>query len=113
MNAVTLFGLSGAALVGIGLYGLVTNPEPLRKILAFNLLGSGVFLVFGVVSRRAAASGLGGDPVPQAMVITAIVVAFAATAMAIALVLRLLQETGRSTLSADNPVGTDTDRGNS
>jgi multisubunit Na+/H+ antiporter MnhC subunit len=50
MNAATLFGLSGAALVGFGLYGLVTNPEPLRKILAFNLLGSGVFLVFGVVS---------------------------------------------------------------
>jgi len=114
MNAATLFGLSGAALVGFGLYGLVTNPEPLRKILAFNLLGSGVFLVFGVVSRRAAASGLGGDPVPQAaMVITAIVVAFAATAMAIALVLRLLQETGRSTLSADNSGGTNTDRGNS
>jgi len=110
MNAANLFGLCGAALVGVGLYGLVTNPEPLRKILAFNLLGSGVFLVFGVVAKRAAASGLGGDPVPQAMVITAIVVAFAATAMAIALV-RLLQETGRSTLSADNPGGTD--RGNS
>ena len=55
---------------------------------------------------------LGGDPVPQAMVITAIVVAFAATAMAIALVLRLLQETGRSTLNADNLEGTDV-RGNS
>ena len=113
MNAPALFGLCGAALVGFGLYGLVTNPEPLRKILAFNLLGSGVFLVFGLVSRRAAASGLGGDPVPQTMVITAIVVAFAATAMAIALVLRLLQETGRSTLHVDNPGGTDTDRGNS
>jgi multicomponent Na+:H+ antiporter subunit C len=47
------------------------------------------------------------------MVITAIVVAFAATAMAIALVLRLLQETGRPTLSADNSGGTDTVRGNS
>ena len=57
MNAATLFGLCGAALVGVGLYGLVTNPEPLRKILAFNLLGSGVFLVFGVVARRAAAAG--------------------------------------------------------
>ena len=113
MNAPALFGLCGAALVGFGLYGLVTNPEPLRKILAFNLLGSGVFLVFGVVSRRAAASGLVGDPIPQAMVITAIVVAFAATAMAIALVLRLLEETGRSTLNADNPGGTDKDRGNS
>jgi multicomponent Na+:H+ antiporter subunit C len=113
MNAATLFGLGGAAMVGFGLYGLVTNPEPLRKFLAFYLLGRGVFLVFGFVSRRAAASGLGGDPVPQAMVITAIVVAFAATAMAIALVLRLLQETGRSTLSADNSGGANTDRGNS
>jgi multicomponent Na+:H+ antiporter subunit C len=113
MNAATLFGLCGSALVGIGLYGLITNPEPLRKILAFNLLGSGVFLLFGVIARRAAAAGLGGDPVPQAMVITAIVVAFAATAMAIALVLRLLQETGRTTLSSDDPGSTLADGGNS
>lgn len=112
MNAVTLFGLCGAALVGLGLYGLITNPEPLRKILAFNLLGSGVFLVFGVISRRAAAAGLGGDPVPQAMVITAIVVAFAATAMAIALVLRLLEETGRASLSSDNSGSAGTDGSN-
>jgi multicomponent Na+:H+ antiporter subunit C len=103
MNAASLFGLCGAILVGLGLFGLVTHPEPLRKILAFNLLGSGVFLLFGVIARRAAAAGLGGDPVPQAMVITAIVVAFAATAMAVALVLRLLAETGRATLSPDNP----------
>jgi multicomponent Na+:H+ antiporter subunit C len=97
-----LFGMCGAALAGLGLYGLITNPEPLRKILAFNLLGSGVFLVFGLISRRAAAAGFPGDPVPQAMVITAIVVAFAATALAVALVLRLLEQTGRATLSADN-----------
>ena len=112
MNGATLFGLCGSALVGIGLYGLITNPEPLRKILAFNLLGSGVFLLFGVIARRAAAAGFPGDPVPQAMVITAIVVAFAATAMAIALVLRLLEETGRATLSSDNPGSTVADRGN-
>ena len=37
------------------------------------------------------------------MVITAIVVAFAATALAVALVLRLLEQTGQATLSADNP----------
>jgi multicomponent Na+:H+ antiporter subunit C len=102
MSGANLFGMCGAALVGLGLYGLITNPEPLRKILAFNLLGSGVFLVFGLISRRAAAAGFPGDPVPQAMVITAIVVAFAATALAVALVLRLLAQTGRATLSADN-----------
>ena len=58
----TLFGLCGSALVGLGLYGLVTNPHPLRKVLSFNLLGGGIFLLFGVVARRGAAAGLGGDP---------------------------------------------------
>ena len=62
-----MFGLCAAALVGLGLYGLIANPQPLRKILAFNLLGSGVFLVFGVIARRGAAAGFGGDPVPQAL----------------------------------------------
>ena len=95
MNAATLFGICGAALVGLGLFGLITNPEPLRKILAFNLLGTGTFLIFGVVARRGAAAGLGGDPVPQALVITGIVVAFSATAMAVVLLLRLFEESGR------------------
>ena len=99
MNATTLFGLCGAALVGLGLFGLITNPQLLRKIIAFNLLGSGVFLVFGVIARRGAAAGLGGDPVPQALVITGIVVAFSATALAVTLLLRLFQETGQITFS--------------
>jgi len=103
MSAATLAGLVGAILVGMGLYGLVTHPQPLRKILAFNLLGSGVFLLFGIVARRGAAAGFVADPVPQAMVITGIVVAFSATALAIALLLRLFKETGRATLRFDAP----------
>jgi multicomponent Na+:H+ antiporter subunit C len=98
MNSASIFGLCGAALVGLGLYGLVASAHPLRKILAFNLLGAGVFLVFGVVARRGAAAGLGGDPVPQALVITGIVVAFSATALAVTLLQRLFDETGRVTL---------------
>jgi multicomponent Na+:H+ antiporter subunit C len=109
MSAATVFGLCGAVVVGLGLYGLIANPQPLRKILAFNLLGSGVFLFFGVVARRSAASAFGGDPIPQALVITGIVVAFAATALAIALLLRLFQATGSATLSADTPVGVGND----
>ena len=70
MSGLSLFGLCGSALIGVGLYGLIVNPQPLRKILAFNMIGSGVFLLFGVVARRGAALGMGGDPVPQALVIT-------------------------------------------
>ena len=100
MSETTLFGLCGAALLGLGLYGLICHPGALRKILAFNLIGSGVFLVFGVVARRGAAAGFGGDPVPQALVITGLVVAFAATALAVALVLRVAQSAGRTDLDS-------------
>jgi len=101
MSAVILYGFCSSMLVGMGLFGLITHPQPLRKILAFNLIGSGVFLLFGVVARRGAAAGFGGDPVPQALVITGLVVAFAATALAVALLLRLFQETGQATLETD------------
>jgi multicomponent Na+:H+ antiporter subunit C len=109
MNPVTTFGLWGAVAVGLGLYGMIVNPQPLRKILAFNLLGSGAFLLFGVVARRGAAAGLPGDPVPQAMVITGLVVAFSATALAVALLLRLLRETGYATLHEDTAAGARTE----
>jgi multicomponent Na+:H+ antiporter subunit C len=101
MSPTTLFGLCGAALVGIGLYGLLTEPRLLRKIISFNVVGSGVFLLFGVVARRGAGAGLGGDPVPQALVITGIVVAFSATALAVALLLRLHETGGGVTLDDD------------
>jgi len=101
MSAWTIAGFVGAGLVGIGLYALIVNPDPLRKLLAFNLIGNGVFLVFGIVARRGAIGGFAFDPVPQAMVITGIVVAFAASALAVALMLRLAAETDRATLDPD------------
>ncbi len=112
MNSLTLYGLCAAALVGLGLYGLICLPGLLRKILAFNLLGSGVFLLFGVIGRRGggvltlAETGTDVDPVPQALVITGLVVAFAATAIAVALLLRLADATGRATLEPETaPTG--------
>jgi multicomponent Na+:H+ antiporter subunit C len=89
MNPTVLFGLCAAALVGIGLFGLIVHPAALRKLLSFNLLGAGVFLLFGVAARRGAAAGFASDPVPQALVITGIVVAFSASALAVALLVRL------------------------
>jgi len=100
MNSAMLFGLCGAALIGLGLFGLMSDPHPLRKILGFNLLGGGVFLLLGVIARRGAAAGFHGDPVPQALVITGIVVAFSATALAVALVVRLYQLSGGISLAS-------------
>lgn len=84
-----IFGICAAFLVGLGLYGLIVHPSALRKILSFNVLGGGIFLLFGVIAQRGAAAGLPADPVPQALVITGIVVAFSATALGVAIMLRL------------------------
>jgi multicomponent Na+:H+ antiporter subunit C len=101
----TLFGLCAAILIGLGLFGLLVNPRPLRKILAFNIIGSGVFLMLGAIARRGAGAGMGADPVPQALLITGIVVAFSATALAVALLLKLFDETGSDSLTAEPPPG--------
>ncbi len=101
MSPTAVFGLCAVVVAGLGLYGLIAEPHPLRKLLAFNILGSGAFLLFGVVARRGAVPGLGADPVPRALVITGMVVAFAATALAVALLLRLFHATGSASLRGD------------
>jgi multicomponent Na+:H+ antiporter subunit C len=94
-----LYALAGAALFAIGLAGLLALPHLLRKILAFNILGSGAFLILVGLGQRDGTV----DPVPQAMVLTGIVVAIAATALALALARQLLELSGRMQLPEDRP----------
>lgn len=89
MNEVLIFGLTAAVLIGIGVFGLIVSTDSLRKILAFNIAGTGVFLLAGAIARRGAAAGFEADPVLMALLITGIVVAFSATALAVALLVRL------------------------
>jgi len=105
MNVETLFALCACALVGIGLYGLIVLPHPLRKLVAFNIMGTGVFVLFGALAKRGAAAGMAADPLPQALLITAIVVAFAATAVTVALLLRLIESTDSASLANEPPSG--------
>jgi multicomponent Na+:H+ antiporter subunit C len=80
-----IYALAGVALFVLGLGGVILLAHALRRILAFNLMGSGAFLVLVGLAQRHG----GVDPVPQAMVLTGIVVAVAATALALALARRL------------------------
>jgi multicomponent Na+:H+ antiporter subunit C len=97
MSTGFVFAMAGAALFALGVAGVVLIGHLLRRILAFNLMGSGAFLVLvGLAQRHDVA-----DPVPQAMVLTGIVVAVAATALALALVRRLNALTGQLELPAD------------
>lgn len=85
-----IFACAGVVLFAMGVAGVVLLDHLLRRILAFNLMGSGVFLVLVGLAQRAGMA----DPVPHAMVLTGIVVAVAATALALALARRLFALTG-------------------
>jgi multicomponent Na+:H+ antiporter subunit C len=90
----TLYLIAAAAIFGIGVYGLLLSEHVLRKLLALNLMGSGVFLLLVTLGAGEGAP----DPVPQAMVLTGIVVAVSATAFALSLLVRLYHETGSTSL---------------
>lgn len=83
-----LYALSGAMLFAIGLVAVFVAPHPVRRILAANVMGSGVFLVLVALARRAPTGP--PDPVPHALVLTGIVVSVSATALGLALARRVL-----------------------
>ena len=97
-----LFALTGAATVGLGLYGFIVRRHPLRQLLAVNVAGAGVFLMFSGLGRGAGST----DPFPQALVITGIVITVALTAFGAAMILRLAEERRTGT----HPCGDEKDK---
>ena len=92
MSPLLTYGVAGAMLIAVGLYALIVRRHLLRKIIALNVIGNGVFLTL-----VAAASRLGTpDPVPHAMVLTGIVVSVCATGLALALADRVQAAAGES-----------------
>lgn len=99
MTGALLFACVGAILFALGFAGVVLLGHLLRRILAFNVMGSGAFLILVGLAQRDGSA----DPVPQAMVLTGIVVAVAATALALALTRRLHALTGKLEIPTDEP----------
>lgn len=83
----TIYGLAGAGLFALGLRAALLHQSLLGRVLAVNICGSGVFLVLVALAYRGPT--LVPDPVPHALVLTGIVVAVSATALALALGRRL------------------------
>lgn len=86
MTQALLYGLSGAVLIATGLAGVVMSRALIRRILGLNVLGTGIFVVIVALARRG--PGI-PDPVSHALVLTGIVVTVSATAVALALAVRL------------------------
>ena len=84
-----LYGLAGVCLLALGARAMLIDQVLLRRVLGLNIMGAGVFLSLIAVAYRG--SELPADPVPHALVLTGIVVAVSATALALALARRLAE----------------------
>lgn len=91
MSQVLLFSLAAALLFCIGIFGFFAHRHVLRKVLAFNVMGNAVFMLFIAIAAR---DPQRTDPVPHALVLTGIVIAISATAFALALARQYYRKTG-------------------
>lgn len=99
MTPELLYALAGGLLFHLGLLGVLGRAHLFWKVLGFNFMGSGIFLLLVAAAPRL--PGGGADPVPQALALTGIVVAVSATALALAMALRVATRAGRPYLSED------------
>ncbi len=104
----TLAMTTGFVLILIGLYGALTNRNLLRMIVGFTIADTGVHIVLvavGALPGRTApildaavppAEALARivDPIPQALVLTAIVIGLGVTALMLAYAYRLFVRRG-------------------
>ena len=81
------YGLAGIILFLLGVWSFLIHASLLRKLIALNIMGGGVFHILMAVAYRGIEAA--PDPVPHALVLTGIVVAVSATALALTLGQRL------------------------
>lgn len=100
--------VTGFMLILLGLYGLLTNRNILRMVVSLSVANTGVNLVLvavGYIRGRTApildaavphvdAANRIIDPLPQALVLTAIVIGVGVTALMLAYVLKLYETKG-------------------
>jgi len=75
----------------VGFLGLLVNKDLLKKIISLDVMGTGVVSLFVVISSRQGRkvpipfSPETADPLPQALIITAIVISFATISLLVVL----------------------------
>lgn len=100
MLSIAVYG-TAITLILIGLYAVLTKKHLIKIVIGLSIMDAGIHLLFvavGYISGGTApifspgnedAAARMVDPVPQALVLTAIVIGFAVTALALSLVIRL------------------------
>jgi len=88
-------------LVAVGLFVLINDENFVKKVIGLNILQTGVFLFFVTSAYRVdgraplvTTAGPFVNPLPHVLILTAIVVGVAVTAVALTLVVRIYGEYG-------------------
>jgi multisubunit Na+/H+ antiporter MnhC subunit len=109
----TILLVTGFGLALIGLWGMLTHRNIMRIIIGFTLFDTGLHIVMvatgyvtggtaPIIDRALTAAEAGRraiDPIPSALVVTAIVIGFSVTAVMLGFAVRLYD--ARKTLSID------------
>jgi multicomponent Na+:H+ antiporter subunit C len=102
------------ALFCIGLYAVVARDNLIKKLLGLNIMETAVFafiVTSGMIDRGTApiaGPGIAGpfaSPLPQALILTGIVVAVSVTALALGLIIEIYRQCG--SIEADELKGAD------
>ncbi|PSP61624.1 cation:proton antiporter [Halobacteriales archaeon QH_8_64_26] len=98
--------LAVVVLSGIGMYMMIENRNLVKKVIGMNVFQTAIFLFFittayvegGAPAILESGGGGGGgpyvSPLPQVLILTAIVVGVSLTAVALALIVRIYAEYG-------------------
>ena len=87
MTTELIYAFAGIGLIGIGLYRVAVSANALWQLVAVNVMSVGVGSILIASAYRGTEAP--PDPVPQAFVLTGIVVLVATTAAALCLVRRI------------------------
>jgi multicomponent Na+:H+ antiporter subunit C len=91
-----IYAIVAVLVFAAGFHALLAQRHLLRKVIAVNVMSSGVFLLLISIARRDSKEF--PDPVPHAMVLTGIVVAISISAFAMVLARGIYRKTGQTTL---------------
>ena len=98
MNPGTVFLITAGAVMTIGVFGILTRSNIIKILLSINILQTGVNILLialgykedaaaPIITKTVSSAASMVDPLPQALVLTSIVIAFGTTAVGLVICL--------------------------
>jgi len=92
----------------LGIWGIVKKDNLIKKVIGLNIFNSSIVILLIYIGSRTGSTapimeknvkGIAVDPLPQALVLTAIVIGISLTALALSLILKIYHKYGTLSIS--------------